>query len=112
MDHLKTIPAALASLVLGAHFLRSGSLLLVLYCLVLVVLCFIRKPLPRAIARYSLTTGVLVWIWTTYRIVGAKLDTGQPAGRSLAILLGVAIFTAISVWLLQPVEPPATVEPD
>ena len=105
MNTLKTLPAALASIVLGAHFLRAGSSLLVLFCLVLIPLCFLPKPRARGVVRFSLYVGVIIWLMTAMRIVGSKIDAGLPAGRSLVILIAVASFTAFAAWILPPVGP-------
>lgn len=102
MKLLKTLPAALASIVLGAHFLRAGSLLLVLYCLVLLTLCFVDRPRARTVVRASLVLGVIVWLMTALMIVGSKIDAQEPFVRSLVILLAVAAFTAFAAWLLPP----------
>ena len=104
MNILKTLPSALATIVLGAHFVRAGSSLLVLFCLVLIPLCFLRLPRARAVVRFSLSLGVIIWVMTAMRIVGSKMDAGVPAGRSLVILTAVASFTAFAAWILPPVE--------
>ena len=104
MSFVKTLPAAFASILLGAHFLRAGNSVVVLYCVALLISCFIRRPRLRAVVRASLALGVVVWLVTAMQIVAAKTAAGLPAGRSLAILLGVATFTAVALWLLPPID--------
>ncbi len=111
MNFIKTLPAALASILLGAHFLRAGNSVVVLYCVALLIFCFIRRPSFRAVVRGSLALGVIVWLVTAMQIVAAKSGAGLPAGRSLVILLGVATFTAVALWLLPPIEGDEPAEP-
>lgn len=105
MPVLKSLPAALASLLLAAHFLRSGALPLVLACLVLLALCFVRRPWARITVRSALAAAVAVWLMTAWRLAGLREAAGQPAGRLWLILGAVAAFTAFAAWLLPPAHP-------
>lgn len=97
---LRSIPAALAALALAAHFYRSGSLALTAACLVGMVLVFVRAPWAILVARSGLTTGVIIWAHTAWRIAHARMAEGRPHTRMLVILGAVALFTAFAAWLL------------
>ena len=106
MHLLKTLPAALAVLLLAAHFLRSGSLLFVLACLALVPVCFVRAPWARITVRSALVAAVVIWLATAWRVAAARAAAGEPGTRAFSILVGVAAFTALAAWLL-PGDPPS-----
>lgn len=91
----------LALLLLGAHFLHAGRLLLVLAVLVLVVLAPVRR---RGIARtiqIVLVLGSLEWLRTLAVLVAERGREGRPATR-LAIILGsVMLVTLTAAFLFQ-----------
>ena len=97
---LRTLPAVLAALALGAHFLRRGNLLLVIACLALAVLGFVRRPIARWIVRLSLAAGVVIWCATAWTLWQSRMAAGAPYLRMLFILAGVAAFTAFAAWIL------------
>ncbi len=108
---VKTLSAALAVLLLAAHFSRAGNLLFALACLALVPVCFGRSPRARITVRSVLIAGVVVWLGTAWRIAGARAAAGEPATRMWLILGAVAAFTAVAAWLL-PKPPDDEPEPD
>ena len=97
---LRALPAALAVLLLAAHFTRSGCLPFVLACLVLLPLCFVRRPWAVIAVRSALAVGVLIWLNTAWRLAGARAAAGEPSARMWLILGAVAAFTALAAWLL------------
>ena len=101
MFALRRLPALLALLLLGAHFLRFGQIPLVLLSLVLLVPLFVPRPWAQALARWALVLGVLVWLWTLVGDVRQRLAFGEPWLRLALILGAVALFTGWSAWLLR-----------
>lgn len=101
MTFLRRLPALLALLLLGAHFLRFGQLPLVLLCLGLLVPLFVPRSWAQALVRWALALGTLVWVWTLAQDVQTRLTLGEPWIRLVAILGAVAVFTAGSSWLLR-----------
>lgn len=94
------MPAFLAGLLLGAHFLRSGTMVLVGACILVAILAFVpRRPLP-TIVRWTLVLGVLEWVRTALEIHARRVAAGQPALRAVLIVGAVAAFTAFAAWLL------------
>ena len=97
---LRTIPAAIAMLLLAAHFFRGGALAMVVTCAAATVLAFVRHPLADLVVRAALVAGVLVWAHTAWALAQARLSEGRPYLRMVVILGAVAAFTALSAWLL------------
>ncbi|WP_243303057.1 hypothetical protein [Geothrix oryzisoli] len=101
MAVLRRLPALLALLMLGAHFLRGGETPLVLLCLLLLVPLFVPRPWAQATVRWALALGALVWLWTLTGDVRQRLAFGEPWLRLVFILGAVAAFTAWAAWLLR-----------
>ncbi len=102
MTMLRRVPAVLAFLLLGAHFLRFGQLPLVAGCLLLIVPLFVARRGAQVLAAGALALGALVWLWTLAADVQARLALGAPWMRLAVILGAVALFTAWSGWLVRP----------
>ena len=100
MRILRTIPAVLSGLVLGAHFLRGGNVLLVGACLAVALLALVPRSAARTVVRVALLLGVVEWLRTAYRLTEMRMALGESYGRMLVILLGVAAFAAWAAWLL------------
>lgn len=101
MTALLLAPAALSMLVLGAHFLRSGHLALVVVTLALLVLLFVRRRWAARTVQVALLLGALEWVRTTLVLVGERSSTGRPYGRMVVILCAVAAVCALSAWLFR-----------
>lgn len=101
MPGLRLLPAALALAVLAAHFYRAGLAFLVPACIGLVVLLFVRlKWVPHAVTA-ALFLAAAEWLRTLVILVGERIEAGQPFGRLVAILAGVAIATLLAAWPLR-----------
>lgn len=94
---LRLLPAALALLVLGAHFLRAGHLALVAAALALVALLFVRRPWAAWAVQGALVLATLEWVRTLAILAGARRAAGAPYLRMTLILAGVALATALSL---------------
>jgi hypothetical protein len=99
---LRRLPALLALLMLGAHFLRFGQTPLVLLCLALLGPLFVPRPWAQATVRWALALGAVVWLWTLMAGVRQRLAFDEPWLRLALILGGVVLFTGWSAWLLRP----------
>jgi hypothetical protein len=97
---LRSFPAFLALVVLGAHFYRAGLFPLVVVCLLALGLLFIRKPWATWTLRAMLVAGAFEWLRTAQRIAAFREQAGQPATRMWVILGAVAAFTALAAWVL------------
>jgi hypothetical protein len=101
----RSIPAALSCLVLGAHFLRAGTLVAAAVCVIAAALAFSRDRRIVVALRIGLAAGSALWILTAWRIARLRIGEGAPYVRMLVILGVVAVFTALSAWWL-PAAPP------
>lgn len=102
MHVLRRLPAFLALLLLGAHFLRAGTSLLTALALLLIVPLWLRQQVARSVLGAALGLGALVWTWTLAQNVQARMAAGLPWMRMAFILGAVAVFTVWSAWLLRP----------
>ena len=88
--------------ILGAHFYRSGSLVLVALCVLLLALMLaLRRIWVVRLLQVGLLLGAAEWLWTTFFLVQQRLALGQPWQRLTLILLAVASVTALSALVFR-----------
>ena len=97
MTFLRLFPVALALLVLGAHFLRAGSLAMVAAALLAFALLFVRRPWAARAVQFALGLGALEWLRTLALLAAERRAAGVPFLRMTLILAGVALATALSL---------------
>lgn len=100
MQALLLAAPAISLLVLGAHFLREGALVLTGACAVLVLLLAWRRPWVPRLLQAALALGTIEWAWTALVLVQQRIAEGRPWGRMAAILGFVALVTAASIAAL------------
>ena len=98
---LRSIAAGFALLLLGAHFLRSGSLILALICALLPLLLMVRRRSALRVIQVALAAGVPIWIHTAFVLTRIRMQLGTPWLRMVLILSVVSLFTGLCVWLLN-----------
>ncbi len=98
---MRTLPAILSCLLLGAHFLRYGNLVGVGVCLLLPATLLIRNPWGIRILQAFMGISAVIWVQTTVQIVRMRIFQGRPWGRTVLILGIVTVFTIFSGFLLQ-----------
>ena len=96
MTALLLAPAVLSLLVLGAHFLRAGQLVLVVVAVALVGLLFVRRPWAARTVQAALLLGACEWVRTTTALLGQRMAEGQPYLRMVLILAAVALVCGLS----------------
>jgi hypothetical protein len=94
---LRLLPAALALLVLGAHFLRAGHLALVVAALAFVGFLFVRRPWAARTVQIALVLGILEWLRTLALLAEERHAAGAPYLRMTLILAGAALATTLSL---------------
>jgi hypothetical protein len=101
MFALMLTPAVFSLLVLAAHFLRRGNLLLCGAALaVLGMLLFTRvRWAPRA-AQIALGAATLLWAQTLLELMEQRQVAGEPVGRLVVILGSVIGLNVVAVLLL------------
>ena len=97
---LRFIPVILAFFLLGAHFLRSGHILLLGICVLTPCLLLIKKRWILLLVRWLTYSGAFIWLHTIFVLVRQRMIIGDPWGRMLLILLGVTLFTIYAGYLL------------
>jgi hypothetical protein len=101
MLFVRSIPVILSSLVLGAHFLRSGNLILVVLSAALPLLLLIPRLWALRTVQVVMVIGALEWVRTLATIAKIRMAYGEPATRMALILGFVALFTLASALLLR-----------
>jgi len=92
---------ALALLLLGAHFFRAALMPLMVLCLGLVALLFVRTRWAWLTLQAALAVGTLEWLRTAWEFASLRAAMGQPYTRLLVILGGVALVTALAAAALR-----------
>src|SRR5437763_11280049 len=102
-DHedVKFIPLAVSSLLIAAHFLRTGNILVTIICLAAPLLLLIRKPAVRMGVQIMLVIAAVEWVRTAFMIAQERAADGAPVTRMFVILGSVALFTLLSAIPLR-----------
>ena len=106
---LRRIPACISVLLLAAMVLRQGVPLVLVFGALVLAWTALLVPWPPGLQRalaIAIGTMSLPWLLMTWVRVDERLFKGESWARLLAILLGVAAFTAWSGWLLAPRRTP------
>jgi len=98
---LRIILTTISFLLLGAHFDRAGFFAIMIICLLIPFLLFIKKRYILTFIQIILYFGAIEWVRTIVIIAKLRIEIDQEWIK-MAIILGVvAIFTAISGILLN-----------
>lgn len=101
MNFVLLLPAIFSYLVLGAHFYRSDTVVLVVIVTLLPFLLFYRKAWVARLTQVVLVLGMIEWVRTLFILVDLRRALGQPWTR-LAIIIGsVALFSGCAALLFQ-----------
>ncbi|HZJ03550.1 MAG TPA: hypothetical protein VFE20_07780 [Thermoleophilia bacterium] len=95
------LPVLLACLLLVAHYLRSFQPQLMMPFLLLPLLLLVRRRWAARVVQVALLFGAFEWVTTALLLLGERRGLGEPYGRMLAILFGVAGFTLLTGALLE-----------
>ena len=98
---LQLFPVVLSLIVLGAHFLRAGNLVMVAVVLVIMGLLCVRRRWTVYTVQAALLLGAVEWALTLVAQVAARMEAGQPVLRLALILGGVALVTALSALVFR-----------
>ncbi len=98
---LLALPAGLSALVLGAHFLRRGNTPLVVICLALVALLFVRRVWAARVVQAALVLAAAEWVRTLAVLLPERRAAGEPWVRLVAILGAVALVAIVGALLLE-----------
>ena len=98
---LQLLPVVISLIVLGAHFLRSGSVVMVAITLVVLGLLFVRRLWAARTIQAALLLGAVEWVRTLTRLAAWRAQEGQPALRLVLILGSVALLTGLSALVFR-----------
>jgi hypothetical protein len=98
---IRILPIGLSLVVLGAHFLRDGNVVLLLCAMLAIGALFLRKPWVVPAVQIFLILGGMVWIKTLVTLAYQRQAVSEPMLRMVLILGGVALFTVSSALLLR-----------
>lgn len=98
---LRLSAPVLSLLLLAAHFLRSGRLLVVLLLLGAALLLAVPANWARRLLQAVLLLGAVEWLRTLVALMHLRQALHEPYTRLILILGGVTAFTILSAWLLE-----------
>ncbi len=101
MNFLRLLPVFLSALLLGAHFLRAGTFVLVLITLAGPLILLIHRTWVARAVQIGLIAGGVEWARTLVQLVLARQIMGEPWTRLAFILGGVAILTTCSALVFR-----------
>jgi hypothetical protein len=111
MRFVRPILVVLSSIILAAHFMRSGDILPMLVSLLLPALLLLRHNWAVRVVQLGLLFGAIEWVRTTILLIQERQALGQSWDR-LALILGlVALLTACSALLLRAPTSPVAYPP-
>jgi hypothetical protein len=91
----------IAALLLGAHFYRAGSYLVVALCLTTPLLFLLRKRWGLILLQLAAYGAAAVWLWAAFAFVAMRQQGGRPWATASVILGAVALFTLVAALLLN-----------
>jgi len=98
---LRIVPLLISFLLLAAHFLRGGSLGLMVVTVLAPLLLLIRKRWSLILVQLSAYAAAAVWLYTTIHIVQERMMFGRSWGAPVIILGSVTLFTVFAGLLLN-----------
>jgi len=101
MVAVQLLPVVLSLVVLGAHFLRAGNIVLLLGVVAVLALLFVRRPWAARAVQVTLVLGALEWLHTLVTLAAIRMQAGEPVRRLLIILCTVAVVSLCSAPLMQ-----------
>ena len=101
MNILKLLPVFISFLLLAAHFLRAGQMVVSIILLSVLWLLLLRKLWVPWVIQIILLLGAMEWLWTLYSFAQVRMEMGNPWMRMAIILGAVALFTALSCLVFR-----------
>jgi len=98
---LRIVPLLIASFLLSAHFLRGGSIGLVVVTLLVPLLLLIKKRWSLLVVQLSAYAAAAVWLYTTLVLVQERMMFARSWSIAVIILGSVTLFTIFAGLLLN-----------
>ena len=101
MNFLRLLPVFISFLLMGAHFLRAGQMVIAVALVMSAVAVLIRQYWVPWVIQVLLLLGAVEWLLTLYSVAQIRIGQDMPWMR-MAIILGVvALFTALSCLVFR-----------
>ena len=101
MNFLRLLPVFISFLLLAAHFLRSGHVIISTVLLALLLLLFLQNSWVPRVIQLILLLGTFEWLRTLYTVAQVRIELDRPWMRMAIILGAVALFTALSCLVFR-----------
>ena len=101
MNFLILLPVVISFLLLAAHFLRAGQMVISIVLLSLLSLLFLRKTWVPRVIQLILLLGTFEWLRTLYSVAQLRIELDMPWMRMATILGVVVLFTALSCLVFR-----------
>jgi hypothetical protein len=101
MNVLRLIPVVLSCVLLAAHYLRAGSVVVVVLCLAVPALLFVKRPWVPRVMQAVLVFSAVEWLLTAYEIASVRMAMGVPWTKAAVILGVVAAWSLGSALLFE-----------
>ncbi len=98
---ISTLPVFFSTLLIAAHFFRSGSLLLAVLCLLFLLLLFTRNRWAPRLLTIFLLLSAAEWLRTMLIFIGHYQEADVPWIRLAVILSGVSLATSLSTLVFR-----------
>jgi hypothetical protein len=98
---LRIVLLTVALLLLAAHFLRAGILVLTVACLLAPLLLLMRRRWALLLVQFLVYFGAGVWTYTAIHLVQERTMLGRPWSVAAIILGTVTLFTILAGLLLN-----------
>ncbi|MCX7169939.1 MAG: hypothetical protein NTY41_06480 [Proteobacteria bacterium] len=91
----------IAAALIAAHFLRAGSWIPAVLCLMAPLLFLLSHRWSLLLLQWLAYAAAVSWLWTAWELVVLRSATGRPWLLAIAILVTVAAFSALVGALLH-----------
>ena len=101
MTLLLLLPAILSLLLLSAHLLREGVLVLIPLLFLLFPLLLVRRGWVARLWQVVLVAAAMEWVRTAVFLTADRADAGERWLRMVVILGAVALFNLVAALLFE-----------
>jgi ABC-type phosphate transport system permease subunit len=91
----------LSALLIAAHFLRSGQIVLATFCLLAPLLFLYRRRASLIALQMFSGMAVVIWLYTAGRLVMVRMAQGQSWKTAATLLVTVALASLVATLLLN-----------
>lgn len=101
MNFLRLLPVFISFLLMAAHLVRAGQMVMACVLLALLLLLVLKKNWVPWVIQLILLLGAVEWLRTLYSVAQMRIEFGMPWMRMAIILGAVALFTALSCLVFR-----------